>query len=320
MRKFEICLGRRPTEFDLCLGKRVTQCDLIVCNIPFQDGISADEAMILEDCLKNYVLLKFVAAQSGSELVSHIDEMIELVCERLASSVEIISSVDLSAMYEIGADSSELVIGAEDMQTLAVTSERAANILELSVPQIALQLSKPVDPTEMGIAAASGITAMIEQVSEYAAEQSEVALYLEEEKHQFEQAVSALEIGSEIGRLLQQVDAAVQAELVLDNYLADILLEKSFANAAFVLEIGSLLPDGGLMARKYETARDAMEVYTELALAVGKIVFPHKSVLEIDGVVDVRRARYRLLSDMDSHALSDYDDMTMTEVDFIFLD
>ena len=79
MRNIDICLGRRPTQIDLCLGRRVVQCDLIVCNIPYQDSISADEAIVLQDCLRSYVLLKFVAAQSGSELVSHIDGMIEFV-------------------------------------------------------------------------------------------------------------------------------------------------------------------------------------------------------------------------------------------------
>lgn len=320
MRNIDICLGRRPTQIDLCLGRRVVQCDLIVCNIPYQDSISADEAIVLQDCLRSYVLLKFVAAQSGSELVSHIDGMIEFVCERMSSAIEIGSSVGLSAMVETSVSPNELVIGAGDLQTLAVTAERVQSAIELAVQDIALDLSKPVDPAELGMELTSGIGALTELVDEGAAGQIDIGAYLAEEKQQFEQAASTLETGAELGQLLRQMGAVILYQLVIDSYLADILLEKVLQGADLPLELEIGIVDGGVRSNKFERAVSAMELCVELAMVVGKVVAPDRSELEIGGAVNILRARYRLLSDMDDHDLSGYDDMTMTEVDFIFLD
>lgn len=62
-------------EFDIYLNNRLTQCDIIVYSIPRQIGITAMNHIILESCLDNYLLQKFVAAQTSSELVAHIDDM-----------------------------------------------------------------------------------------------------------------------------------------------------------------------------------------------------------------------------------------------------
>ena len=70
-------------EFDIYLNKRLTECDIIVYSIPFRDGLTATNRMILESCLESYTLQKFIAVETGSELVSHIDKMIKTCNERL---------------------------------------------------------------------------------------------------------------------------------------------------------------------------------------------------------------------------------------------
>ena len=70
-------------EFDIYLNKRLTECDIIVYSIPYRDGLTAMNRLVLESCLDSYVLQKFIAVQTGSELISHIDEMIKTCYERL---------------------------------------------------------------------------------------------------------------------------------------------------------------------------------------------------------------------------------------------
>ena len=70
-------------EFDIYLKRRITECDLIVYSLPYRDGLTATNRIILESCIESYTLQKFVAMQFGSELVSHIDKMIKTCYERL---------------------------------------------------------------------------------------------------------------------------------------------------------------------------------------------------------------------------------------------
>ena len=70
-------------EFDIYLNNRLTECDIIVYSIPYRDGLTAIHKLILESCIESYTLYKFVAAQTNSELVQHIDEMLKTCYERL---------------------------------------------------------------------------------------------------------------------------------------------------------------------------------------------------------------------------------------------
>ena len=65
-------------EFDIFLKKHIIECDLLIYSIPYRDGISVTDRLILNAALESYSLYKFVAVQTGSLLTAHIDEMIKL--------------------------------------------------------------------------------------------------------------------------------------------------------------------------------------------------------------------------------------------------
>ena len=46
-------------EFDIYLNERLHQCDIIVYSIPYRDGLTVMERLILETCLESYTLQKF---------------------------------------------------------------------------------------------------------------------------------------------------------------------------------------------------------------------------------------------------------------------
>ena len=50
-------------EFDIYLNDRLTQCDTIVYSIPYRDGLTVMNRLILETCLESYTLQKFIAVQ-----------------------------------------------------------------------------------------------------------------------------------------------------------------------------------------------------------------------------------------------------------------
>lgn len=64
-----------PKEFDIFLKRHVIECDLLVYSIPYRDGISVTDRLILDAALEAYSLYKFVAVQTGSVLTAHIDDM-----------------------------------------------------------------------------------------------------------------------------------------------------------------------------------------------------------------------------------------------------
>lgn len=39
-------------EFDIYLKRRITECDLIVYSLPYRDGLTATNRIILESCMQ----------------------------------------------------------------------------------------------------------------------------------------------------------------------------------------------------------------------------------------------------------------------------
>lgn len=80
-------------EFDIYLNRRLTECDILVYSIPYYDSLTVRERLILNSCIRQYTLIKYVAAESDLELRSHIDKMIKVCREKLNESAVVSSKV-----------------------------------------------------------------------------------------------------------------------------------------------------------------------------------------------------------------------------------
>ena len=102
-------------EFDIYLNNRLTQCDIIVYSIPYRDGLTVVNRVILESCLDNYLLQKFVAAQTGSELEAHIDKMIKICNEKLSVGTMIGVDAEFSTHYAISQEDAAIILGQNNV-------------------------------------------------------------------------------------------------------------------------------------------------------------------------------------------------------------
>ena len=102
-------------EFDIYLKRRITECDLIVYSLPYRDGLTATNRIILESCIESYTLQKFVAMQFGSELVSHIDKMIKTCYERLNWGTAISADAVFQTHYIMNPEAGAVELAVEDI-------------------------------------------------------------------------------------------------------------------------------------------------------------------------------------------------------------
>ena len=105
-------------EFDIYLRKHLVECDLLIYSIPYREGISVTDRLILEAALNNYVLQKFAAVQMGSELTSHIDKMIKLCLEKLNIGTSLNASATLGAKSNIFLENTPVIIDASAERSL----------------------------------------------------------------------------------------------------------------------------------------------------------------------------------------------------------
>ena len=103
-------------EFDIYLSERLTECDIIVYSLPYRDGLSALNRMVLDSCIESYTLYKFVAVQTGSKLVSRIDSMLKTCYEMLNCAMPIDATADFKVYYSSNTECDGLEIIAGDTQ------------------------------------------------------------------------------------------------------------------------------------------------------------------------------------------------------------
>lgn len=122
-------------EFDIFLNKHLTECDVIVYAMPFREDLTVLERLILDCCVESYTLQKYVAVQSGLEVVSHIDEMLKTCYERLDESIETDVDIDFSAVYSVYPEATgiEFATEAEAMRT---SFAEIQNEIELTLSDI----------------------------------------------------------------------------------------------------------------------------------------------------------------------------------------
>ena len=69
-------------EYDIFLKQRLTEGKIIVYSLPFRDGVSAVNRIVLQALVSYFTMQKKIAIANQSVLVSEIDDMLATVYEK----------------------------------------------------------------------------------------------------------------------------------------------------------------------------------------------------------------------------------------------
>lgn len=70
---------------------------------------------------------------------------------------------------------------------------------------------------------------------------------------------------------------------------------------------------------KYETVHNAVNILSDIAETALKFITPDENLLTLTSEVEAIVKRYRMLYEMDSDVLADYDEMSLDDVDYVIL-
>ena len=308
-------------EFDIYLNERLHQCDIIVYSIPYRDGLTVMERLILETCLESYTLQKFVAAQSGSVLASHIDEMIKTCLERLNNGVTVGTSAEFQVHYSSYPDVSALELNAERLSLLAHSYTSVENGLQIKTFPVGAYVKKSFGRGQSGIEVVSNVEATFKRDLERASPQLMLkAEALRTKKRASEKAESAIIVSAEPTDLFYRLCCtAAPSAIQIVSEAAETEIRFSLGRCTFSITLDSRVL--GEQMTKYLAAESAIEVQSLPVTGTLKQFFvPGENALEIVPFeVEAIVKRHRLLYEMDADTLSAYDDMSLNDVDYVIL-
>lgn len=308
-------------EFDIFLNERLHQCDIIVYSIPYRDGLTVMERMILETCLESYTLHKFTAVQSGSiELVSHIDKMIKTCLERLNEGVEIGASAEFQVHYSSYPDTAALEINAEKLKLLGYAYMSVEDVLQITMAPIDAYVKKSFGRGQSGIEVVSNVGATFKRDLERAHSQ----LMLEAEALQTKKKVSekwepSLIVNAKPTDLFYRLcSTTVPSAIQIANSAVETEIRYSLGRCTFPIVLDNQVL--GEQMAKYLTTESVIEIQSSAEGTLKQFFIPETNTLEIVPFdVEAIVKRHRLLYEMDADTLSTYDDMSLNDVDYVIL-
>lgn len=306
-------------EFDIYLNNRLTECDILVYSIPYRDGLTAIHKLILESCIESYTLQKFVAMQTGSELVHHIDEMLKTCYERLSYATELDVTATFQTHYSLYSDTAGIIMSAECVETLSNLFTKAESAMQLTAQPVMAYTGKSGGNAESSLVINAALEKDIKNSLLTVAPVVEIETsVLGTNKRSAISVSPGIDIACELTNLCYRFYNGAQAVIQM---AADVLateLHYSLGEGTSAIEFSADIGDGDY-STKYEEFETAVIFVAEVVEAIRQFMHPELHSIAIGIVVDPIMKRHRLLSEMDADNLSAYDDMLLEEIDYVII-
>ena len=306
-------------EFDIYLNNRLTECDILVYSIPYRDGLTAIHKLILESCIESYTLQKFVAMQTGSELVHHIDEMLKTCYERLNYVTELDVTATFQTHYSLYSDTAGIIVSAECVETLSNLFAKAESAMQLTAPPVMAYTGKSGGNAESSLVINAALEKDIKNSLLTVAPVVKIETsVLGTNKRSAISVSPGIDIACELTNLCYRFYNGAQAVIQM---AADVLateLHYSLGEGTSAIEFSADIGDGDC-STKYEEFETAVIFVAEVVEAIRQFMHPELHSIAIGIVVDPIMKRHRLLSEMDADNLSAYDDMLLEEIDYVII-
>lgn len=306
-------------EFDIYLRKHLVECDLLVYSIPYHDGISVTNRLILEAALNGYILQKFAAVQMGSKLTAHIDDMIKLCLEKLSMGAVIGASAEFESHSNLYLESTPIIIDTPAVEAVERMMNEVENGIVLAVDPLVTQVASSTGMGHFPVIVGSRVAGTL--------------------KHSLLTLRSSLVPDTEVTQINQVDYIDANAPVVIDSTLSSLCyqltLDASAAVEIVALVLGAEIRHSlgvwysgttinskvtGTWAQKFIVTETITSILQEATGKLIKVLYPDNADLLVKAPdMNIAMKRYRLLNEMDDLTLAELDDMTLGELDYVWL-
>lgn len=304
-------------EYDIFLKKRLTEGTIIVYSLPFRDGVSAVNRVVLQAMLSYFSMQKKIAVANKSTLLAEIDEMLATVSEKIGDQVCLEASAALAIKYQNELEQAAMELDIPNFTLFAQSFFAFEN-------QIGIQISRPVAYAKSSLGDAEGAIAvaaksLAEGKQVFDTVQSQItfaAKALAFQKHDFESGSDAIGIDQTTPELLYRYTTGMEAAFTIVAGIGETEFHYSLGEGSHA--IGIEVSDPQTLVEKKLQIQDTIEFFCDLVVETISL-FAVSNDTEILMTLNAGMKRHRLLSEMDDRTLSEIDDMTLEELDYIIL-
>lgn len=305
--------------FDVYLKKRLTEIDVIITQLVQRDAFSMYDWLYILCSVDDLKLVKNLNLDINLNINANLENILEIVHEQIESDMVLQADIDLTENAFANFDS-DMVLWASEIDTLSLDFTGGDSSLEISVDELDYYIARSfgnvefdmslildeLDTLKIGMDSFSPEMELdIESplLSQKNVDGNDWIMYLDVPPTDL---FYLLTIG---GKSNMQLKVEKISDYVLKYVLHDLQPEM-YLIAEAVDEFGLL---------KYiEITNDlltAMEITDTLIALIG--CSETKMLIDCEASAELKRCRR--LAEMDNHVLTDFDNMSLNEVDFVII-
>lgn len=307
-------------DFDIFLHHHLTECDLIIQSIPFRDGITVTDRMILDACLQGCKLMRIAAAQSNMELVARLDRIIKTCHEKLDLPMVMDASAELKAMSVTHPIIEPMEISAENLGTLATVLNHAETGMVMSVEPLVTKIAKSLGHMNARIVLGSDTIGTLKKsiLTLRSGMCLDAGLDGDLKKGLLLDINTDISMDATLSSLCKRIGFDAVAGIEMTAIILGTRLSHSLGRAISGITINSKVT--GTKAKKIEAAGGIIQLMADMTPILIKLIHPEECDILLDAdIIGSKLKRCRLLNEMDKFPLVDFDDMTLDEVDYVIL-
>lgn len=307
-------------DFDIFLHRHLTECDLIIQSIPFRDGVTVTDRMILDACLHGCKLMRIAAVHSSAELVARIDRMIKICREKLSLPTMMDVSVGLKAIDVARPAVDPLLLSAENLGTLATVLNNAEAGMVVSTEPLVTKISKFLGHINTEIALGPDTISTLKKsiLTLRSGMYLDAGLIGDLKTGLLLDIDTDISMDATLGGLCKRIAFDAAAGIEMAAIVLGTRISHSLGRAISGLAIDSKVT--GTKAKKIEAAEGIIQLMADMApILIGHIYPDENNVLLDADITGLEIKRYRLLSEMDDLSLEGFDNMALNEVDYVIL-
>lgn len=304
-------------EYDIFLKRRLTEGTIIVHSLPFRDGVSAVNRVVLQAMMSYFSLQKKIAVANKSTLLAEIDEMLATVSEKIGDQVCLKANAALAIKYRNELEQAAMEL---DIPAFALFAQSFFALED----QIGIQVSQPIAYAKSSLGDAESAMAIVakslaEQKQVFDVVQNRTAFTADPlafRKHDFESGSNAIGIDQASPELLYRYTTGMEAAFAIVAGIGETEFHYSLGDGSSM--IGIEVSELQSIAEKRLQIENAIEIFCNLVVDTISL-FSVSNDIEILTTLSAGIKRYRLLSDLDDKTLAEIDDMTLEELDYVVL-
>lgn len=304
--------------FDVYLKKRLTEIDVTITQLVQRDSFSIYDWLYIYATLDDIEVRKSLKVNASMTLDTMLDDILEIVAEKIHNELYVDVDMDLVNQVITGGET-EMVLSASELDTIEKSFTGGDSSLEIAV-----------DPLDYYIAHSFGKVEFDMKL---------LVNELDTLKYSFEKIVADMELSADIDFASIKNIGLDESEMFLDVDPMNIFYLLTIAGKAITYMSASPIEKYilkkvlyGVESEMYLSANTDIDWQLQKFIGIDNSLnlladmtevliqfVSGQSEMYLNCEASAGLKRYRLLHEMDNLTLSDFDDMTLEEVDYVII-